>query len=103
MNYSLMRKSMKTLSRYLAAAFLFVVVCLSYTFAKEPSMVTKTLFGKLPDGREVYQFVLTNASQAHVTVINYGAIVTLIVVPDRNGKLEDVVLGYDSLRGIYRR
>jgi aldose 1-epimerase len=99
MNYSLRKKSMKTLSRYLAAAFLFLVVCLSYMFAKEPSMVTKSFFGKLPDGREVYQFVLTNASKAHVTVINYGAIVASIVVPDRNGKLEDVVLGYDSLPG----
>ena len=90
---------MNTLLKYSAIAFLLLLVCMSYTFAKEPSMVTKTLSGKLPDGRDVYQFILTNSSKAQVTVLNYGAIVASIVVPDRNGKMEDVVLGYDSLPG----
>jgi aldose 1-epimerase len=42
---------------------------------------------------------LANRAGSQVTVINYGAIITSIVVPDRYGKYEDVVLGYDSLQG----
>ncbi len=60
-------------------------------------MVEKTLYGKLPDGREVYQFTLKNKAGATMKVINYGAIVTSMTVPDRSGKYEDVILGYDSL------
>jgi aldose 1-epimerase len=59
----------------------------------------KTNYGKLPDGREVEQYTLTNKSGATVKVINFGAVVTSLTVPDRNGKFEDVVLGYDSLQG----
>jgi aldose 1-epimerase len=61
-------------------------------------VINKTLFGKLPDGKEVYQYTLTNAPGSKVSIINYGAIITSIVVPDRKGKLEDVVLGYDTLQ-----
>jgi aldose 1-epimerase len=62
-------------------------------------MVEKSLYGKLPDGREVYQFTLKNNSGMQAKIINYGAIVRSIIVPDRNGKFEDVTLGYDSLSG----
>lgn len=58
--------------------------------------VTHSPFGKLPDGTSIEQFTIKNVSGAEVRVINYGGIVTAIKVPDRNGKLDDVVLGYDS-------
>jgi len=61
-------------------------------------MIEKTLYGKLSDGREVYQYTLTNKSGPTLKVINYGAIVTSLTIPDRNGKFGDVILGYDSLR-----
>lgn len=61
--------------------------------------VTHSLFGALPDGTKIEQFTLTNASGAEVRVINYGGIVTAIKVQDRNGKLDDVVLGYDTFDG----
>jgi aldose 1-epimerase len=61
-------------------------------------VIDKTSFGKLPDGKEVHQYILTNSSGSKVTIINYGAIVISIIVPDRNGKFEDVVLGYDTLQ-----
>jgi aldose 1-epimerase len=47
----------------------------------------------------VFQYTLTNAAGVEVRIINYGATVTSIKVPDRNGKMADVVLGYDSLSG----
>jgi len=62
-------------------------------------MNKKTLFGKLSDGREVSLYTLTNASGSQARIINYGATVISLVIPDRNGKMEDVVLGYDSLQG----
>lgn len=59
----------------------------------------KKLFGKLQDGNQVFLYSLKNDSGIHVNIINYGAIVTHVFVPDRNGKYADVVLGYDSLEG----
>jgi aldose 1-epimerase len=64
----------------------------------QPSMQTN-IFGTLPDGREVHQYTLTNRNGAVVQIIDYGAAVTSLRVPDRNGKIEDVVLGYDSVQG----
>ena len=62
-------------------------------------MIRKSIFGKLPDGREVLQYSLKNASGTEVGVISYGAIVTSIVLKDRAGKFADVVMGYDSIDG----
>jgi aldose 1-epimerase len=58
-----------------------------------------TVFGELPDGRQVHQFTLTNRSGMTAEIIDYGATVRSLRVPDRNGKIEDVVLGYDTLQG----
>jgi aldose 1-epimerase len=66
---------------------------------KEQSYMTTSVFGKLPDNREVLQYTLTNRAGASMQVINYGATITSLKVPDRTGKMEDVVLGYDSLQG----
>jgi aldose 1-epimerase len=66
---------------------------------KDNSVIEKTLYGKLPDGHEVYQYTLVNKSGATMKVIDYGAVITLLTIPDRKGKLEDVVTGYDSLQG----
>jgi aldose 1-epimerase len=62
-------------------------------------MIEKILFGTLPDGREVYQYTLKNGTGSSIQIITYGAIVTSIIIPDRNGKFETVVLNYDSLQG----
>ena len=51
------------------------------------------------DGEKVIQYTLTNPSGVSVKIINYGATVTDIMVPDKNGKMGNVVLGYDSLAG----
>ena len=59
----------------------------------------KKSFGKTPDGQPVDLYVLTNKSGAEVSITNYGGAVVSIKVPDRNGKLADVVLGYDNVDG----
>ncbi len=59
--------------------------------------IEKQIFGTLPDGREVYRYTLKNSKGMEVDVINYGAIITAIRVPDRNHEPGDVVLGFDTL------
>jgi len=61
--------------------------------------VSHAPFGKLPDGAAVEQYTLKNTGGMEVRVLTYGGIITSIRVPDRNGKLGDVVLGYDSIDG----
>jgi len=54
-------------------------------------------FGTLPDGRTASLHSLTNANGLSVEVTNYGGIITRLLAPDRDGRLADVVLGFDSL------
>lgn len=54
-------------------------------------------FGNLPCGRSVEVYLLTNASGMELTAITYGGIVTALRVPDRHGRMADVVLGFDHL------
>lgn len=63
-----------------------------------PRVETDT-FGKLPDGREVTRFRMTNAQGVSVALIDYGGIITEVNVPDRDGKLANINLGFDSLEG----
>jgi aldose 1-epimerase len=70
-----------------------------FSGSQDTRPVTTAVFGKLPDQRDVMAYTLANRSGATVQVINYGATITSIRVPDRNGKMEDVVLGHDSLPG----
>ena len=55
------------------------------------------VFGKLKDGRDVHVFSLVNAAGFRADIIEYGAIVTRLVTPDRTGKLADVTLGFDNI------
>lgn len=58
--------------------------------------VTKTIFGEI-DNRTVDSYTITNDKGMTVKCINYGCIITDIIVPDRNGNCENVVLGYDTI------
>jgi aldose 1-epimerase len=61
--------------------------------------IEKSAYGKTPDGTEVSLFTLTNAKGMQALITNFGGIVVSLKVPDKQGKLADVVLGYDSLDG----
>ena len=56
-------------------------------------------FGVLADGREVLEYTIANSAGMSARIINYGATIRSLSVPDRDGNIEDVVLGYDSLQG----
>ena len=57
----------------------------------------KTAFGQMPDGTPVHLYTLANSNGCEMKVTNYGCIVVSLKVPDKDGKLGDVVLGYDTL------
>lgn len=56
-------------------------------------------YGQTPDGAEITQYLLTNGNGMTVTVINYGAIVTSVVVLDKDGNAENVTLTHPNLEG----
>ena len=56
-------------------------------------------FDKTPDGQQVTEFILTNKHGASISVIDFGGIVTNIIVPDKNGVMADVALGFDTIDG----
>ena len=64
--------------------------------------VEKTCYGIMPDGTEVEQYTLTNGNGTSASFITLGATWTSMLAKDREGKLADVVLGYDSLE-LYRQ
>lgn len=59
--------------------------------------VTRAPFGKTKDGEAAEQFTLTNAGGASVRFLSFGGIITEVNVPDRNGRLGNVVLGLKSM------
>jgi len=67
--------------------------------ADKPSMkrLQKSEFGKLPDGSTAHLYTFSNRNGMVVKVTNYGLIITEIHAPDRDGKLGNVVLGFDSV------
>jgi aldose 1-epimerase len=67
--------------------------------AKKGAHVDKAEFGKMPDGTVVEAYTLYNRQGASARVITYGATLTELRVPDKNGKMGDVVLGFDNLEG----
>ena len=63
------------------------------------SSIVSRPFGNLPDGRAVALHTLTNSLGRTVALTDYGAAIVGISVPDRSGRLADVVLGFDDLAG----
>lgn len=58
--------------------------------------IKKESWGKSPCGQEIFRYRMTNASGAYAELSSIGAGIVAIAVPDRDGKLRDVVLGYDD-------
>ena len=64
-------------------------------------MVTEKIFGNLPSGEEAHIYHIENAAGAYIEVSQYGAILVKVCVPDKDGRLTDVVLGYDDLESYF--
>ena len=87
----------------MAAGLLAVTLVGCETMSPNPaSTITKADFGKTPGGQPVEIYTLHNAKGAEARIMTYGGIVQSLRVPDKTGKLDDVVLGFDTLDGYTR-
>jgi aldose 1-epimerase len=59
--------------------------------------ITKQNFGKIKENIDVDLFTLTNNNDVTVKISTYGGTIVSIIVPDKNNKFDDVVLGYDNI------
>lgn len=98
---------MKKIFRQLPFAALGVAVALSSCQSPKndgtASANTGAAYEATVDGKEVKLYTLKNKSGASVSITNYGGRVVSLWVPDQNGKLTDVVLGYDSLKSYQKK
>jgi len=100
---------MKRSGKRLLAVVLAVTVVMGVGCAEQPAKVStatgdqakmsveKAPFGKTPEGIEVEQYTLTNENGLKVKIITYGAMITSVETPDRDGKFANVTLFRDSL------
>jgi aldose 1-epimerase len=80
----------------LGALSLSAAGCRSMSHRHPPMTATSTPFGTLPDGRTADLFTLTNGHGTVLKFTNYGLTVTELHTADRDGKLGNVVLGFDN-------
>ena len=65
---------------------------------KQHSTIYKDHFGETTDGKSVERYTLSNPSGMRVQIITFGGIITTIEVPDKNGEIQDVALGFKTLK-----
>ncbi|WP_164102437.1 aldose epimerase family protein [Candidatus Laterigemmans baculatus] len=93
------------MSRHLLLIAISLLVTGSTTLGAEerPLKIESEVWGQTADGRNVHRFTLTNASGHSVEMIDWGATLVAVRVPDRDGKIENVVLGFERLEGYLQR
>jgi aldose 1-epimerase len=104
--------SMKAIQFLLVSFVFFALACNNSTESKNEKKETENTdmkasiqekpFGTF-EGKTVTEYTLTNAHGMQVSVINYGGTITKIVTPDKNGAMEDVVTGFESLDGYLQK
>jgi aldose 1-epimerase len=94
----------------LAATATFIMSCNNSKNEKTTGQTadsSKYRFDERPygntEGQAITEYTITNPSGMKVSFVNYGGTVTSLVVPDKNGNMGDVVLGYDSLSGYLQK
>jgi galactose mutarotase-like enzyme len=65
--------------------------------SSEITPISKQYLGAAPDGQDVYLYTLTNDNGMQFSVMTYGGIMMTLKTPDREGKSEDIILGYPTL------
>jgi aldose 1-epimerase len=82
---------------FLAAGSLALLNNAAAEKRKPMSQIQQEKFGTLPDGSVVKRYTLKNKNGVTAKIIDYGAIVTELWVPDKSGNLQNVVCGFDNL------
>ncbi|MCA9200195.1 MAG: galactose mutarotase [Planctomycetales bacterium] len=109
MNWSLLMSQPRTVTglgirQYALLALLMSIANHPCFGANQKSMsIEKTVFGKTLDGTEVHLYKCTNAKGASMSLTEYGAIMVSVEMPDRNGKLDNITLGFEKLEGYLQR
>lgn len=63
--------------------------------------VVQEKFGVTKTGEEIFLFTLKNKNDVEAKITNFGAALVSLFVPDKDGKMEDVVLGFDTAEGYF--
>src|SRR5260370_27036686 len=84
---------------YIPFAIMGMISIASAAAAEGTATVRTEAFGKTDKGTPVSLYVLKNKNGMEAAVTNFGAILVYLKTPDRNGKMADVVLGFDTLEG----
>src|ERR1700736_6368413 len=89
-----------TIARYglavLGLTLVFTVIMSDYVSSSQ-AQIKPEAFHRIIDGSQVDLYTLKNQNGLEATITNYGGIVVSLKVPDKNGQLGDVGLGYDTL------
>lgn len=87
------------LSLFLAAMIVYVGGCKEAGKETSKMNIKTESFGQTPDGQAVDLVTMTNPDGIEMRVITFGGIIVSMKTPDRDGKLGDIVLGFDKLDG----
>lgn len=83
----------------LLMSLFMLVLAISGSLHAAGVKVSKRMYGKTKAGEKVHEYTLKNKNDITVRLITYGATMTSLVTPDRDGNLADIVLGYDDISG----
>jgi aldose 1-epimerase len=81
----------------LETVVLFLIALVVGCDQKGKPEVSETVFGRTPEGNTVSLITLRNSGGIEARITNFGGALVSLMVPDRQGRFEDIVLGYDSL------
>ncbi len=87
---------MRAFTALLSASFLLVMPGF---YSSAGAVITRIAWGETPEHQRVDLYTLTNANGMTVRLSTYGAVIQSLEIPDRNGKMADIVRGFDSLAG----
>lgn len=100
-----MNKVFKNLSLIILPACVSLAACNQSSNKEKTTMTDSTqqtptsAFEKTIDGKQTHLYTLKNKNGVIATFTNYGGRIVSLLVPDKNGKLTDVVLGFESVEG----
>lgn len=80
-------------------SFLALILLINCSHERNLNMIDENNFSATVNGKKVRLFTLKNKNGMIVQITNLGGRVVSILVPDQNGQMKDVVLGYESLEG----
>jgi len=92
-------RKLELLMKTISFALLIAIALVSCNEKKSMIAIAPGAFFQKVDGKQVELYTIRNKNGMEMSVTNYGGRIVALMVPDRSGKMEDIVLGYDSLAG----